>query len=65
MYSWLVAVLLLTSAANGSGGLGEVGVGKGVRWGGVGWGGGMYRLVCIRFPPRCTSAHHKLHMYTT
>ena len=60
MYGSLVAVLLLASAANGSGGLGAVGAGKG-----VGWGGGMYQLVCIRFPHRCTSAHHKLHMYTT
>ena len=63
MYSSLIAVLLLASAANGSGGLGAVGVGKGV--GGVGWGGGMYQLVCIRFPHRCTSAYHKLHMYAT
>ena len=65
MYSSLVAVLLLASAANGSGGLGAVGAVKGVGWGGVGWGGGMYQLVCIHFPHRCTSAHHKLHMYTT
>ena len=36
MYSSLVAVLLLTSAANGSGGLDAVGGGKGVGWGGVG-----------------------------
>ena len=62
MYSWLVAVLLLTSAANGSGGLGAVGAGKGVGWVGVG--------ECINWsvsisPHRCTSAHHKLHMYTT
>ena len=38
MYGSLVAVLLLASAANGSGGLGAVGAGKGMGWGGVGWG---------------------------
>ena len=63
MYSSLVAVLLLTSAANGSRGLGAVGAGKGVGWGGVGecinWS------VYVHYPHRCTSAHHKLHMYTT
>ena len=36
MYSSLIAVLLLASAANGSGGLGVVGAGKGVGWGEVG-----------------------------
>ena len=57
MYSWLVTVLLLASAANGSGGQGAMGGG-----GGEGEGGsvGLYS-----FPHRCTSAHHKLHMYTT
>ena len=38
MYSWLVTVLLLASAAYCSGGQGA-----------VGWGG-MYQLLCIRFP---------------
>ena len=40
MYSWLVTVLLLASAAYCSGGQGAVG------WGGV----GVYQLVCDHFP---------------
>ena len=56
MNSWLVTVLLLASAANGSGGQGAMGGGAGE--GGCDWS--------IRVSPhRCTSAHHKLHMYTT
>ena len=62
MYSSLVAVLFLASAANGSGGLGAVGAGKGVRCGGVGWGNVSIGLYIYVSP---TSAHHKLHMYTT
>ena len=56
MYSLLVTVLLLASAANISGGQGA-----------MGGGGGERRSVGLySFPPhRCTSAHHKLHMYTT
>ena len=60
MYSWLVTVLLLASAANGSGGQSAVGEGQG--WGRVeectSWS------VSVS-PHRCTSAYHKLHMYTT
>ena len=56
MNSLLVTVLILASAANDGGGQGAVGKG------GDGEGG---VLVCIHFPCRCTSAHHKLHMYTT
>ena len=48
MYSSLVAVLLLASAANGSGGLGAVGAGK--AWGGVGWG--TVSIVLYTFPPQ-------------
>ena len=65
MYSSLVAVLLLTSAANGSGGLGAVGAGKGVGWGGVGWGNvsiGLYM-----FPPqvhKCPSQATHVHNLT-
>ena len=56
MNSWLVTVLLLASAANGSGGQSAEGGGGGE--GGCDWS--------IRVSPhRCTSAHHKLHMYTT
>ena len=54
MNSLLVTVLILASAANGSGG--QSAVGKG--WESVPVG------LCP-FPLRCTSAHHKLHMYTT
>ena len=57
MNSWLVTVLLLASAANGSGGQGVVG--------GGGRGGGSVPVDLCPFPCRCTSAHHKLHMYTT
>ena len=86
MYSWLVIVLLLASAANSSGGQSAMG-------GGLGRGGvRVCQLFCDKrnrlylsvipytvgtvykipvglyiytFPLRCTSAHHKLHMYTT
>ena len=56
MYSRLVTVLLLASAANGSGGQGAGGVGGGV--------GGNVDLHSFA-PHRCTGARHKLHMYTT
>ena len=61
MYSWLVTVLLLARAAISSGGQGAC---SGER---VGWGreGGVYQLAVPVSPHRCTSAHHKLHMYTT
>ena len=60
MYSWLVTVLLLASAANSSGGQSAVGGGVG-----MGWGGGVYQLAVSVSPHRCTSTHHKLHKYTT
>ena len=60
MYSWLVTVLLLASGANGSGGQGARGEGLG-RGGGEGVPVGLYPFA----PHRRTSAHHKLHMYTT
>ena len=56
MYSWLVTVLLLASAANGSGGQGA----DGQRW-----DGGL--LVCIRFPPqvyKCPSQATHVHNLT-
>ena len=59
MNSWLVTVLLLASAANGSGGQGAV-----VK----GWGwvreGGVYQLVCVHFPPqvhKCPSQATHVH----
>ena len=55
MYSWLVTVLLLAGVANGSEGEGAMGGGEG-----EGVPVGLYL-----FPLRCTSAHRKLHMYTT
>ena len=58
MYSWLVTVLLLASAANGSGGQGAGPEGVG---GGVGGSVGLHSFA----PHRCTSARHKLHMYRT
>ena len=45
MYSLLVTVLLLASAANSSGGQSAVGGGVG-----VGWGGGSVPVGCVRFP---------------
>ena len=54
MNSWLVTVLLLASAANSSGGQSAVGNGC-----------GSVPVGLCPFPCRCTSAHHKLHMYTT
>ena len=56
MNIWLVTVLLLASAANCSGGQGAVGVGQ---------GGECTSWSVFVSPHRCTSAHHKLHMYTT
>ena len=61
MNSLLVTVLLLASAANESGGQGAVGEGVGCR---RERGGGCTRWYVYVFPHRCTSAHHKLHMYT-
>ena len=46
--------------------------GDGMGWEGVlvciclpSQGGGVYQLAVSVSPHRCTSAHHKLHMYTT
>ena len=68
MNSWLVTVLLLASAANSSGGQGAGGGGGGERVGGGGVVGCMEECTSWSVfvsPHRCTSAHHKLHMYTT
>ena len=58
MYSWLVTVVFLASAANNSGGQGARGACGGMR---------VYQLIFIspHFSCRCISAHHQLHMYTT
>ena len=55
MYSWLVTVLLLASAANSSGGQGAVG---------KGWGGGVYQLVCGLCPFPITGAQVPITSYT-
>ena len=48
--------LVFNTTSYGSGGQGA---------GEEGWSVRVYHSVFIRFPHRCTSAHHKLHMYTT
>ena len=60
MYSWLVTVLLLASAANSSGGQSAGGGYEERERGRV-----YTRWYVSVSPHRCTSAHHKLHMYAT
>ena len=58
MNSWLVTVLLLAGAANGSEGQGAVG--RGV--------GGVYQLVCVCFPSqvhKCPSQTTHVHNLTS
>ena len=61
MYSWLVIVLLLASAANESEGQGAVGEGVGCRRE-RGGGGRVYQVVCICFP--LTGAQVPITSYT-
>ena len=86
MYSWLVTVLLLASAAYSSRSQGAVGwecvcvfdnyvcteyIDAWIRcrmddvWCILMLHQLVYQLICDHFPCRCTSAHHKLHLYTT
>ena len=64
MNSWLVTVLLLASAAIGSGG--QSTMGKGVEgWGEVAWG--VYQLLCVHFPSqvhKCPSQATHVHNLT-